>query len=104
MAGMRNILKEKDENCTDDALEGITAVVSVKLSEIQFEGQTKSKLGSMEAQGAVSTVFGEALNAFLEENPDDARPIINKALLRPARSYRGLPLRILRCGTGALRV
>jgi DNA gyrase subunit B len=77
-----NILKEKDENFTgDDVLEGITAVVSVKLPEIQFEGQTKSKLGSMEAQGAVSSVFGEALNAFLEENPDDARAIINKVLI-----------------------
>ncbi len=77
-----NILKEKDENFTgDDVLEGITAVVSVKLSEIQFEGQTKSKLGSMEAQGAVSAVFGDALNSFLEENPDDARAIINKVLL-----------------------
>jgi DNA gyrase subunit B len=77
-----NILKEKDENFTgDDVLEGITAVVSVKLPEIQFEGQTKAKLGSMEAQGAVSTIFGEALNAFLEENPDDARLIINKVLL-----------------------
>ncbi|MEK7144911.1 MAG: DNA topoisomerase subunit B [Patescibacteria group bacterium] len=77
-----NILKEKDENFTgDDVLEGITAVVSVKLPEIQFEGQTKAKLGSMEAQGAVSTVFGEALSAFLEENPDDARSIINKVLL-----------------------
>ncbi|MFZ1075408.1 MAG: DNA topoisomerase subunit B [Minisyncoccia bacterium] len=77
-----NILKEKDENFTgDDVLEGITAVVSVKLPEIQFEGQTKAKLGSMEAQGAVSTVFGEALGAFLEENPDDARAIINKVLL-----------------------
>ena len=77
-----NILKEKDENFTgDDVLEGITAVVSVKLPEIQFEGQTKSKLGSVEAQGAVATVFGEALGAFLEENPDDARAIINKVLL-----------------------
>ncbi len=77
-----NILKEKDENFTgDDVLEGITAVVSVKLPEIQFEGQTKSKLGSVEAQGAVATVFGEALVAFLEENPDDARSIINKVLL-----------------------
>ena len=62
-------------------LEGITAVVSVKLQEIQFEGQTKSKLGSVEAQGAVATAFGEALGAFLEENPDDARAIINKVLL-----------------------
>ena len=77
-----NILKEKDENFTgDDVLEGITAVVSVKLQEIQFEGQTKAKLGSVEAQGAVATVFGEALGAFLEENPDDARSIINKVLL-----------------------
>ncbi len=77
-----NILKEKDENFTgDDVLEGITAVVSVKLPEIQFEGQTKAKLGSVEAQGAVATVFGESLGAYLEENPDDARAIINKVLL-----------------------
>lgn len=77
-----NILKEKDENFTgDDVLEGITAVVSVKLPEIQFEGQTKSKLGSMEAQGAVATVLGETLSAYLEEHPDDARAIINKVSL-----------------------
>jgi DNA gyrase subunit B len=77
-----NILKEKDENFTgDDVLEGITAIVSVKLPEIQFEGQTKAKLGSVEAQGAVSTVFGEALSAFLEENPDDARAIVNKVII-----------------------
>lgn len=77
-----NIIKEKDENFTgDDVLEGITAVVSVKLPEIQFEGQTKAKLGSVEAQGAVSTVFGEAFNAFLEENPDDAKAIVNKVLI-----------------------
>ncbi len=65
----------------DDILEGLTAVISVKLREIQFEGQTKAKLGSMEAQGAVATVFGEAFAAFLEENPDDARAIINKVIL-----------------------
>jgi DNA gyrase subunit B len=77
-----NILKEKDENFTgDDVLEGITAVISVKLSEVQFEGQTKAKLGSVEAQSAVSTVFGEALSFYLEENPDDARAIVNKVLL-----------------------
>ncbi len=77
-----NIIKEKDENFTgDDVLEGITAVVSVKLPEIQFEGQTKAKLGSVEAQGAVATVFGEALAAFLEENPDDAKAIVNKVLI-----------------------
>ncbi len=76
------ILKEKDENLTgDDVLEGLTVVISVKLREIQFEGQTKSKLGSMEAQGAVATVFGDAFSIFLEENPDDAKEIINKGLL-----------------------
>lgn len=77
-----NIIKEKDENFTgDDVLEGITAVISVKLPEIQFEGQTKGKLGSVEAQGATATVFGEAFASFLEENPDDARAIINKVVL-----------------------
>jgi DNA gyrase subunit B len=77
-----NILKESEENFTgEDALEGITAVISVKLPEIQFEGQTKAKLGSVEAQGAVASVFGTTFSAFLEENPDDARAIINKVLL-----------------------
>ena len=77
-----NILKEKDENFTgDDVLEGLTCVISIKLREIQFEGQTKAKLGSMEAQGMVTTIFGEAFAEFLEEHPDDARSIINKSLL-----------------------
>ena len=72
----------KDENFTgDDVLEGLTAVVSVKLPEIQFEGQTKGKLGSVEARGAVETVFSEAFNVYLEENPDDAKAIIGKAVL-----------------------
>jgi len=77
-----NLSKNGEETFTgDDALEGLTAVISVKLREIQFEGQTKAKLGSMEAQSAVATVFGEAFNAFLEENPDDAKAIINKVIL-----------------------
>ena len=74
--------KNNDDSFTgDDVLEGITAIVSVKLREIQFEGQTKGKLGSMEARGAVETVFGEAFAAFLEEHPDDARQIIGKVVL-----------------------
>ena len=73
--------KEGDSFTGDDVLEGLTAVVSVKLREIQFEGQTKGKLGSVEARGAVETVFGEAFAAFLEEHPDDARSIIGKASL-----------------------
>lgn len=81
-ARKNNILKEKDENLTgDDVLEGLTAVVSVKLHEIQFEGQTKAKLGSMEAQTAVSSVFSQAFSDFLEEHPDDAKEIIGKGLL-----------------------
>ncbi|MCA9356271.1 type IIA DNA topoisomerase subunit B [Candidatus Nomurabacteria bacterium] len=77
-----NIVKDSDGAFTgDDVLEGLTAVVSVKLPEIQFEGQTKGKLGSPEAQGAVATAFGDAFSTFLEENPDDAKAIINKVLL-----------------------
>jgi DNA gyrase subunit B len=77
-----NLIKEIDGGFTgDDVLEGLTAVISVKLREIQFEGQTKAKLGSTEAQGAVATVFGDAFSAFLEENPDEAKSIINKSLL-----------------------
>jgi DNA gyrase subunit B len=76
------LIKESDENFTgEDALEGLSVVVSVKMPEIQFEGQTKAKLGSVEAQSAVASVFGEAFATFLEENPDDARAIINKVLL-----------------------
>jgi DNA gyrase subunit B len=77
-----NLAKGDSDTFTgDDALEGITVAISVKLREIQFEGQTKSKLGSMEAQSAVNTVFGEAFAAFLEENPDDARAIVQKVIL-----------------------
>jgi len=75
-------VKEKDTSFTgDDVLEGITAVVSVKMPEIQFEGQTKAKLGSVEARSAVESVFGEAFSTYLEENPDDAKAIINKVAL-----------------------
>lgn len=76
------IVKESEENFTgDDVLEGLSAVVSVKLREIQFEGQTKGKLGSVEARGAVEGVFSEAFGVFLEENPDDAKAIISKSVL-----------------------
>ncbi len=76
------MMKESEGGFTgEDVLEGLTCVISVKLREIQFEGQTKAKLGSVEAQGAVGTVFGEAFASFLEENPDDAKAIINKSIL-----------------------
>ncbi|GDX48776.1 DNA gyrase subunit B [Bacteroidota bacterium] len=65
----------------DDFREGLTAVVSVKVPEPQFEGQTKSKLGNSEVLGIVDTTVGEALNNFLEENPKEAKQIINKVIL-----------------------
>ncbi len=75
-------VKDKDPSFTgDDVLEGITVVVSVMMPEIQFEGQTKAKLGSVEARGAVESIFGEAFATFLEENPDDAKAIINKVII-----------------------
>ncbi len=77
-----NILNEKEGGFTgEDVLEGLTAVISIKMPEIQFEGQTKDKLGSPEARGAVETVFSTAFSQFLEENPDEARAILNKAVL-----------------------
>ncbi|MEX0932436.1 MAG: DNA gyrase subunit B, partial [Parcubacteria group bacterium] len=81
-ARKNNLVSEKEDNFTgDDALEGLTAVISIKLREIQFEGQTKGKLGSVEAQGMVTSVFGDAFSTFLEENPDDAKAMIQKVVL-----------------------
>lgn len=77
-----NLIKDKEDNFTgDDVLEGLTVVVSIKMQEIQFEGQTKGKLGSIEARGAVDTVFAESFNTFLEEHPEDAKMIISKVTL-----------------------
>jgi DNA gyrase subunit B len=80
-AKKNNLVKDDESFTGDDVLEGICAVVSVKLQEIQFEGQTKAKLGSTEAQSAVSSVFGEAFSTFLEEHPEDAKGIISKVVL-----------------------
>jgi DNA gyrase subunit B len=96
-----NIIKESDGPLSgDDVLEGLTVVVSVKLAEIQFEGQTKSKLGSTEAQGAVTTVFGDYFGTFMEENPDEAKAIINKVLLalRARKAAKAAKDSILRKG------
>lgn len=76
------ILKESDKNLTgDDVREGITAVVSVKIADPQFEGQTKTKLGNSEAKGAVIGVFSEQLTYFLEEHPAVGKIIFDKALM-----------------------
>ena len=81
-ARKNNFLKEKDDNLTgDDAREGLTCVISVKLRDPQFEGQTKAKLGNPEVRTVVENVFNDYFAAFLEENPKDAREIIGKCLL-----------------------
>ncbi len=81
-ARKQGLLKEKDENISgEDSREGLTAVVSVKIKEPQFEGQTKAKLGNPEAKTAVESVFAEALEIYLEEHPKDAEAIIGKCIL-----------------------
>jgi DNA gyrase subunit B len=81
-ARKNNLLKDKDDNLTsDDVIEGITAVVSVKLKDPQFEGQTKAKLGNNEVRGIVSSVMAEGFNEYLGKNPQDAKSIIGKCLI-----------------------
>lgn len=77
----KNLLREKDENLTgDDVREGLTAVLSVKLGEPQFEGQTKTKLGNTEAKTYVQRMVGEKLTDWFDAHPNEAREIIRKAL------------------------
>jgi DNA gyrase subunit B len=98
-ARQNNYLKEKDDNITgEDAREGLTVVISVKVSDPQFEGQTKGKLGNPEVRTAVDSVFGEYFYAFLEEHPREAEAIIGKCLLaaqarRAAKQARETVLR-----------
>jgi len=76
------LLKEKEDNLTaEDVREGLTAVISVKLANPQFEGQTKSKLGNAEMRTAVETVFGETFTQYMEEHPQDAKAIFMKCAL-----------------------
>ncbi len=78
----KGILKEKDANLGgEDVREGLTAIISVKIPEPQFEGQTKSKLGNPEVKPAVEQIFSDALMIFLEEHPRDAEGILGKCLL-----------------------
>ena len=78
----KTILKEKDPNLTgEDVREGLNAIISIKIKEPQFEGQTKSKLGNMEAKTAVEAITNEQLMIFMEEHPRDAEGIIGKCIL-----------------------
>ena len=80
-AKSHNILKDKDGNLQgEDIREGITAVISVKVKEPQFEGQTKTKLGNSEVTGLVQSAMNEALSSFLEENPTVAKAILDKCI------------------------
>jgi len=75
-------LKENDKNLSgDDIREGLTAVISIKLSDPQFEGQTKTKLGNSEVRGIVDSIVGEGMGTFLEENPAIGKTIVDKGLM-----------------------
>jgi len=98
-ARKNKLLKEDEPNLTgDDIREGLTAVISVKLTEPQFEGQTKARLGNPELKSLVESVVGEGLSLFLEEHPQDAKRIIEKCLTaakarEAARKARDLVIR-----------
>jgi DNA gyrase subunit B len=81
----KGLLKEKEDNLEgEDVREGLAAVISVKLQSPQFEGQTKSKLGNPQIAGLVESTVNAKLAEFLEENPTDARQIVNKAIAAAA--------------------
>jgi len=102
------ILKEDDSNLTgEDVREGLVAIISVKLAEPQFEGQTKSKLGNAEVKSAVESAVSEVLGLYLEEHPDDAKKIIEKCVTaararEAARKARDLIIRKSSLETGTL--
>ncbi len=81
-ARAQSLLKEKEDNLTaDDVREGLTAIISVKIADPQFEGQTKAKLGNSEIRTAVENVFGQAFTQYLEEHPADAKLMFGKCAL-----------------------
>lgn len=98
-ARKQGFLKEKDSSLTgDDVREGLTAVISVKLPEPQFEGQTKAKLGNQEMKGIVNSIVRDSLTAYLEESPKDGRAILEKCILsaqarQAARAARDIVIR-----------
>jgi len=107
-AHKNKFLKEDEPNLAgDDVREGLTAIVSVKLAEPQFEGQTKSKLGNIEIKSVVESVVSEQLSLYFEEHPDDAKRIIDKCLIaararEAARKARELVIRKSSLDAGTL--
>jgi DNA gyrase subunit B len=102
------LLKDDEPNLTgEDVREGLTAIISVKLHEPQFEGQTKAKLGNIEVKSQVESAVGEGLATYLEEHPDEARKIIDKCTIaararEAARKARDLIIRKSSLDTGTL--
>ena len=102
------VLKESEANLTgDDVREGLTAIISVKLTNPQFEGQTKSKLGNQEVKSLVESVVGEGLSSYLEEHPSEGKRILEKSLIaararEAARKARDLVTRKGLMDTGTL--
>jgi len=98
-ARKNKLLKEDDSNLSgEDVREGLTAVISIKLTEPQFEGQTKAKLGNIEIKSVVESAVGEGLSLYFEEHPDDAKRILDKCILaakarEAARKARDLIVR-----------
>ena len=107
-ARKNKFLKDDEPNLVgDDVREGLTAIISVKLTEPQFEGQTKTKLGNLEVKGVVESAVSESLSLYLEEHPDDAKKIIEKCLTaakarEAARKARDLIIRKNSLDTGTL--
>jgi len=107
-AHKNKFLKDDEPNLTgDDVREGLTAIISVKLAEPQFEGQTKSKLGNIEIKSIVESAVGEELSLYLEEHPDDAKRIVEKCITvararEAARRARDLVIRKSSLDTGTL--
>jgi len=107
-AHKNKFLKEDEPNLTgEDVREGLTAIISVKLAEPQFEGQTKAKLGNIEVKSVVESAVGEGLSLYLEEHPDEAKRIIEKCITvakarEAARKARDLIIRKSSLDTGTL--
>ena len=107
-AHKNKLVKDDDPNLVgDDAREGLTSIISVKLAEPQFEGQTKARLGNLEVKSLVESVVGEGLSLYLEEHPDDAKRIIDKCLnaakaREAARKARDLIIKKSSLDTGTL--
>lgn len=104
-ARKHNLLKDGHENLQgEDIREGLTAIISVKLADPQFEGQTKTKLGNSETRGQVDSVVSEGLSSFLEENPSDARRIAEKAITAARAREAARKARELTRRKGALEI